>query len=155
MAVKEAESVADTFKASHAAKLPEGAKLLNHDDATKMYLCGTWKPALAVTGAAGLPNIKRAGNVLRASTTLTLSLHLPPNADAASSLELLKTKLSTDVPYGCHVNFDNLKHHNGWTFTQKDAPAVQGLMSECSKDFFGADVATAGKGGGNTNVMRL
>ena len=41
----------------------------------------TWRPALSVTGADGLPPIANAGNVLRPKTSLKLSLRLPPTLD--------------------------------------------------------------------------
>ena len=37
-----------------------------------------WRPALAVTGASGLPDPSIAGNVLRPKTSLKISIRLPP-----------------------------------------------------------------------------
>ena len=45
---------------------------------------------LAVTGAAGLPPIESAGNVLRPMTSLKLSLRLPPSVDAGGARRALK-----------------------------------------------------------------
>ena len=39
----------------------------------------TWRPALSIIGADGLPPIANAGNVLRPTTSLQLSLRLPPH----------------------------------------------------------------------------
>src|SRR5271166_3150958 len=47
----------------------------------ELILNSTWRPALAVVGADGLPPIGNAGNVLRPSTTLKLSLRIPPKCD--------------------------------------------------------------------------
>ena len=52
------------------------------DDRAEAVLNRTWRPALSVTGADGLPPIANAGNVLRPSTRLKLSLRLPPTIDA-------------------------------------------------------------------------
>jgi hypothetical protein len=41
----------------------------------------TWRPALSVVGADGLPAIANAGNVLRPLTSLKLSLRIPPTLD--------------------------------------------------------------------------
>lgn len=57
------------------------------------------------------------------------------------------------MPYNCHVHFDNLKHHNGWQM--RHVPSLEKSFTACSSDFFGAGFATAGKGGGDKNVMRL
>ena len=51
------------------------------DDAAEALLNRTWRPALSVIGADGLPPIANAGNVLRPSTALELSLRLPPLVD--------------------------------------------------------------------------
>lgn len=42
---------------------------------------------LSVVGADGLPETKIAGNVLRPSTTLKLSMRLPPTLDAKKAIE--------------------------------------------------------------------
>ena len=41
----------------------------------------TWRPALSVVGANGLPPSENAGNVLRPYTELQLSLRIPPMVD--------------------------------------------------------------------------
>ena len=54
---------------------------MSADNLPEMYLNNTWRPNLSITGASGLPNVKIAGNVVRASTSLKLSMRLPPSAD--------------------------------------------------------------------------
>jgi len=46
-----------------------------------MYLANTWEANLSVTGADGLPPINMAGNVVRPSTSVRLSMRLPPTMD--------------------------------------------------------------------------
>jgi len=41
----------------------------------------TWRPALSVVGANGLPPSENAGNVLRPYTKLQLSIRIPPMVD--------------------------------------------------------------------------
>ncbi|AHE66768.1 acetylornithine deacetylase/succinyl-diaminopimelate desuccinylase-related deacylase [Legionella oakridgensis ATCC 33761 = DSM 21215] len=48
----------------------------------QLILNRTWRPALSITGAEGLPAIASAGNVLRPNTSLKLSMRLPPLVDA-------------------------------------------------------------------------
>ena len=47
-------------------------------DPAQQLINHTWKPMLEITGADGLPPCDRAGNVLRAETSLYLSLRVPP-----------------------------------------------------------------------------
>ena len=51
------------------------------DDLTELVLNRTWRPALSVTGADGMPPLATAGNVLRPHTSVKLSLRLPPTLD--------------------------------------------------------------------------
>lgn len=59
----------------------EGGKYVNQDDLVKMYLGNNWGANLSVTGAGGLPPINMAGNVVRSSTSVRLSMRLPPTMD--------------------------------------------------------------------------
>jgi len=54
-----------------------------HDDPLAALLAGTWRPALSITGAAGLRRPPTAANVLRPHTAAKLSLRLPPTVGAA------------------------------------------------------------------------
>ena len=77
---------------------------MSADNLPEMYLNNTWRPNLSITGASGLPNVKIAGNVVRASTSLKLSMRLPPSADPLEAEVMrrglshanLKLKLSKD-----------------------------------------------------------
>jgi hypothetical protein len=59
----------------------EGGKYCYGNDYVKMYLANTWEANLAVTGADGLPPINMAGNVVRPSTSVRLSMRLGPQMD--------------------------------------------------------------------------
>ena len=59
----------------------DGCTAMNSDNLKELYLNNTWRPNLSITGAAGLPDVGIAGNVVRASTSLKLSLRLPPTAN--------------------------------------------------------------------------
>lgn len=115
-------------------------------DPRELLLNNTWKPALAVTGAEGLPEFGSAGNVLRPQTALKLSFRLPPTADAERAATAMKTVLEKDPPYGATVSFEGGPAMGGW-----DAPAIDSWlgesMSAASKDFFGADTMYMGTGG--------
>lgn len=50
-----------------------------------MYLDNQWGANLSVTGADGLPPIQMAGNVVRSSTSVRLSMRLPPSMDPSKA----------------------------------------------------------------------
>ena len=62
-------------------KMHEGVKYCSEDNLVEMYLNNTWRANMSVTGAGGLPDFSKAGNVVRPSTTFRLSMRLPPNMD--------------------------------------------------------------------------
>lgn len=70
---------------------------------------------VSVVGADGLPPTKTAGNVLRPSTTLKLSIRLPPTLDAKKALEDCKSILESNPPYGCKVSVTNTVGMPGWS----------------------------------------
>ncbi|HLM52324.1 MAG TPA: M20/M25/M40 family metallo-hydrolase, partial [Pseudoxanthomonas sp.] len=88
-------------------------------DLTELVLNRTWRPALSVTGAGGLPSLDSAGNVLRPLTAVKLSLRLPPTLDGRRGGEILKQLLLRDPPYGAHVELALEKASSGW-----NAPAL-------------------------------
>jgi len=62
-------------------------------DNAELILNRTWRPALAVTGAEGLPALANTGNVLRPHTQLKLSLRVPPRLDAKRAAAHVKAVL--------------------------------------------------------------
>ncbi len=115
-------------------------------DVTELLLNRTWRPALAITGAAGLPPLDSAGNVLRPSTTLKLSLRLPPTVDAAGAAAFLKTLLERDPPYGAQVRFDAEQGATGWNAPPL-APWLEASAQRASQEFFGREACYIGEGG--------
>jgi acetylornithine deacetylase/succinyl-diaminopimelate desuccinylase-like protein len=113
---KEAVKMAELGGASLYNEFPveDGVRYMHQDDLKEMYLSYTWRPNLSITGASGLPAVSIAGNVLRPSTTLRLSLRLPPNADPHEKQEILLKKISENVPYGCKVTIKGGHAGQGW-----------------------------------------
>lgn len=93
----EAADTAATFDVATAYPWVPGVRPMTSDPAQAL-LARTWRPTLSVTGAAGLPPVERAGNVLRPFTELTLSVRLPPTADAAEALAAITRALTADPP---------------------------------------------------------
>jgi acetylornithine deacetylase/succinyl-diaminopimelate desuccinylase-like protein len=115
-------------------------------DLAELVLNRTWRPALSVTGIAGVPPLDAAGNVLRPYTSVKLSLRVPPTLDAAKGGEFLKRLLEKDPPYGAKVTFDLEKAGSGWEAPAL-APWLEAAVDAASQQFFGAPAAYNGEGG--------
>ncbi|RYZ73380.1 MAG: M20/M25/M40 family metallo-hydrolase [Lysobacteraceae bacterium] len=116
------------------------------EDLTELVLNRTWRPALSVTGADGLPPLESAGNVLRPHTAVKLSLRLPPTLDGKRGGEILKEVLLRDPPYGAQVELALEKASSGW-----NAPALSPWLStaieDASQAAFGKPAMYMGEGG--------
>jgi len=116
------------------------------DDLAELVLNRTWRPALAVTGADGMPPLSNAGNVLRPFTAAKLSLRLPPTLNPRLASDLLLKVLTENPPYGAKVEFEVEKASTGW-----NAPAMahwlEHSIDHASREFFGAPAMYMGEGG--------
>jgi acetylornithine deacetylase/succinyl-diaminopimelate desuccinylase-like protein len=112
----------------------------------ELVLNRTWRPALAITGAAGLPELSNAGNVLRPETALKLSVRLPPTVDADVAAAALKSVLERDPPYGAKVSFNADKSATGW-HAPPLAPWLRAAVERASQALFGKEAALMGEGG--------
>jgi len=81
----------------------EGVKCMSENGIDEMYLNNTWRANMSITGAAGLPEIKTAGNVCRPSTSMRLSIRLPPKVNPDDAYKTVIDLLTTDVPYNAKV----------------------------------------------------
>ncbi len=116
------------------------------DDPAELILNRTWRPALSVTGAGGLPAIKDAGNVLRPRTEMQLSLRLPPTLDGERAVDKLRTLLESDPPYGARVKLEHGDGSTGWN-APPVAPWLAASLDAASNQFFGRDAMYMGEGG--------
>jgi acetylornithine deacetylase/succinyl-diaminopimelate desuccinylase-like protein len=116
------------------------------DDVTELLLRRTWRPALSVTGADGLPPTNKAGNVLRPETVLRLSMRIPPRLDAKAAHEALRRALETDPPYGAQVSFEGESAGPGWDAPPL-APWLDAAMQRASQGAFGKPAVNWGEGG--------
>ena len=73
------------------------------DDNVEGVLRKTWKPALSIIGADGIPSTSDAGNVLRPYTTLQLSMRIPPTVKPQKAVKAIEKILKDDIPYGATV----------------------------------------------------
>jgi acetylornithine deacetylase/succinyl-diaminopimelate desuccinylase-like protein len=122
-----------------------GMRLMAEDE-VELILNNTWRPTLSVTGAAGLPEPAQAGNVLRESTSLTLSFRTPPLADAKAAGAAIVQALTTDVPYDAVVLISDFAAESGWN-APAFAPWLAAAMDSASDRVFGREYGSLGIGG--------
>jgi acetylornithine deacetylase/succinyl-diaminopimelate desuccinylase-like protein len=119
---------------------------LAHHDLTELLLNGSWRPALSIIGAGGLPSLQDGGNVLRPRTSLKLSLRLPPTTDASRAAQCLKALLEADPPYGARVTFTAEDAGPGWNAPAM-APWLLASIERASQTYFGKPAMFCGIGG--------
>ncbi|NBQ94437.1 MAG: M20/M25/M40 family metallo-hydrolase [Betaproteobacteria bacterium] len=115
-------------------------------DPVEAILNRTWRPALSVTGAASLPSLDMAGNVLRPKTVLKLSMRIPPTVDAEKASDELKQILERDAPYQARVRFEADWAASGWHAPPMPARLGQ-LLDDLSMASFSKPAAYMGEGG--------
>jgi acetylornithine deacetylase/succinyl-diaminopimelate desuccinylase-like protein len=125
----------------------EGGKYCSQDDLKEMYLNNTWRANLSITGADGLPPIAMAGNVVRASTSVRLSMRLPPKMDPAKAQAAIESKLTTDVPYGAKITLAGGHTGSGWCMNDLH-PWLDASIKKAGTDFYdGKPSGSYGMGG--------
>ncbi|HEY5863074.1 MAG TPA: peptidase M20, partial [Casimicrobiaceae bacterium] len=115
-------------------------------DRTEALLNRSWRPALSVVGADGLPAIANAGNVLRPRTALKLSLRLPPTLDGEKATHDLKHLLEADPPHNATVKFEADQGASGWN-AAPTAPWLARALDDASQAYYGRPAAAIGEGG--------
>src|SRR5213593_3123228 len=116
-------------------------------DPYELILNNTWRPALAITGAAGMPLPADGGNVLRPQTTLKISLRLPPTCEAGRAVRRLKEIVEADPPYGARVTMNTYGDAgNGWNAPATDPKLLESIQ-RASATYFGKPAMFAGLGG--------
>ncbi len=120
--------------------------VMRGDNTEEALLAQTWLPQLAVIGADGLPSIGEGGNVLRSSTSLRLSMRLPPTVDPAAAQKALEKTLLAAPPFGAKVELLGTYSFKGW-----DAPAETDwftqIVKEASSEVFASPAIYSGEGG--------
>ena len=106
----------------------------------------TWRPALSVTGADGMPTLSSAGNVLRPHTSLKLSMRLPPTVDGDEATRRMKETLEADPPNNARIRFEPDHPASGWN-APDIAPWLHASLEKASSDAYGQGVMYMGEGG--------
>jgi acetylornithine deacetylase/succinyl-diaminopimelate desuccinylase-like protein len=145
--VLQAERTAEVIGDETFSKFPlqDGVEPVSRN-VVELILNRTWRPSLAITGAAGWPAIGSAGNVLRPFTHLKLSLRIPPRVDAQVAAQAVKQALEKDPPYGAKVSFTDISAGPGWDAPEV-APWLDQALSAASLRHFGKPSMYMGEGG--------
>jgi acetylornithine deacetylase/succinyl-diaminopimelate desuccinylase-like protein len=123
------------------------------EDRTELLINNTWRPALAITGADGLPAMGIAGNVLLPEICLKVSLRLPPTVDPVQASRAVREALQRDPPYGAHISFESESSSGGWN-APAFAPWFERSMQRASQHVFGREAVSLG-GGGTIPFLRM
>jgi len=128
--------------------LVDGCKYAIHEGGLKdMYLNNVWRSNLAITGINGIPPVGMAGNVVRPSTALRASMRLSPIMDPSKAVEIIKAKLTTDVPYNAQVTILRAVRGWGWCMRDPEAWLKTAIESAGSAFFDGKPAGSYGEGG--------
>ncbi len=124
--------------------MKEAMQAMN-SEAVELILNRSWRPALSYIGIDGVPNIESAGNVLRPSTSIKLSIRLPPTCNAEQASKKLKEILVSNPPYGAEVNFTPDWAASGWMAPEVE-PWLEQAIDDASNNFFKKPAVHMGEG---------
>ena len=114
-------------------------------DPVELLLNRTWRSALEITAAGGIPDLGAGGAVHRPSTTLRLSVRLPPTVPADEASRALRRILEADPPHGAKVSV-SAHGQTGWSAPPL-ADWVSDVLGEASRAWFGPPAVAMGEGG--------
>lgn len=117
------------------------------DDPLEATLNKTWRPTVTYVGIDGIPCCKDGGNVLRVSTTLKISVRLPPSLDPDFAVKRIKEIVEADPPYGAHVEYQHLCSGGGFDAPEFPAELTKVLNEACQANYDGNLPCSYGMGG--------
>jgi acetylornithine deacetylase/succinyl-diaminopimelate desuccinylase-like protein len=113
-----------------------------HADRLAQLMAQCWEPSVGYVGIDGAPSVREAGSVLRPSTTVRLSVRLPPTADQQAAARALSRALTSAPPYGAHAEFRLVAAERGWLSV---LPAgYRGLLETASQRGYGQSAGLCG-----------
>lgn len=116
------------------------------EDKVDGVLRRTWRPALSVVGADGLPPSENAGNVLRPYTQLQLSMRIPPMVDHIKAQNAIRKTLTEDPPYNARVSVHFEEPASGWN-APETAQWLGDAMNHASEVFYCEAACSLSEGG--------
>lgn len=112
----------------------------------ELILNRTWRAALSITGAEGLPALENAGNVLLPKLTVKFALRIPPTCNIETAGACVKTLLEENPPFDAQVKVTIDGTGQGWNAPDTN-PELAMLIDTASQNYFGKPCAYMGEGG--------
>ena len=120
---------------------------MEQDNLAKLYLNNVWNANLSVTGIEGISPLAVAANVIRNCTRLRLSMRIPPTGDPDKAIEMLKKKLTTDVPYNAKVTILKSFGGSGWCQKELEPWLLESIKKAGAEFYEGKQAMSYGEGG--------
>ncbi len=130
---------------SHHFPTVEGLELMGRDGADRL-IRQSWAATVSIVGFEGAPRPQDAGNVLRPSTTVKISIRTPPSVNAGDAQAVLIETLTAHPPYGAKVTVEPEATAQGWVAKQR-ASWLQAALDDASRHAFGQAAGFLGEGG--------
>ena len=145
--VESTTKTAETLQDSLFKNIPKvkGLEPLKKDN-VELLLNNSWRPSFVICGSSGLPELKDSGNVLRPETTFKFSFRIPPSLQPSVGYEVIKEKMTTQVPYKSTILIENPSLFEGW-ISPENKSSLKNLFSTVSKTYYGNDYSEIGFGG--------
>ena len=145
--IKEAKELVSILDEEVELEFPWNEKMKpSTDNKTEGVLRRTWRPALSIVGANGLPPSENAGNVLRPYTELQLSIRIPPLVNHKKAKEAIFAVLTESPPYDAKISLTFDEPASGWNAPETKAWLSKSIM-KASKCFFKEPSCSIGEGG--------
>jgi len=144
--IKQQKECADIIGHSLVEEFPWVESASRKEDLLELLLNRTWRPTISYTGVAGIPAVEIGGNVLRAETTLKLSVRLPPHVLAKDVENAVKKTLESNPPYGALVTWKTMTCMAGWASPEL-APWLENAIATAGQTVFGKKHGFLGEGG--------
>lgn len=106
----------------------------------------SWRPALSIVGADGLPPSNNAGNVLRPYTQLQLSMRIPPMVNPIEAQNAIEKVLIENPPYNASISVHFDEAASGWN-APETAEWLALAMNRASEEFYGESSCSLSEGG--------
>ncbi len=116
-------------------------------DRAEALLNRTWRPALSITGADGMPPIANAGNVLRPQTSLKLSLRVPPTIDGERASHALQAAARGRSAVRRHACTSTMRTARRAGMRRRPRRGSTQAIDEASSRFYDKPSAAMGEGG--------
>lgn len=129
-----------------------GIQLITND-IFQLILIKTILPTLSITGANGFPHILVAGNILRPSTSLKISIRVPPSVDVFEAFEAVKKTLTRDPPYSASIEISDVEFSCGFSPPCMALWLKETIDDACLKVFNYKSIAL--RGGSSIPVMSI